>query len=73
MVRIQVPRRKMSQLLGFEVEEVENGAVDLFQVIAKHLTGVDYSLLEVTGEAQLRARRAFGRGLPQPVAAFPKI
>jgi hypothetical protein len=51
MVRIHVPRRKMSQLLGFEVEEVENGAVDLFQVIAKHLTGVDYSLLEVTGEA----------------------
>ena len=68
-----VPRRKMSQVLGFEVEEVENGAVDVFQVIAKHLTRVGCSLLEVTGEVQLRARRAFSRGLLQPVAAFPKI
>ena len=56
MERMYVPRRKMSQLLGFEVEEVENGAVDVFQVIAKHLTRVGCSLLEVTGEVQLRAR-----------------
>jgi hypothetical protein len=29
----------MSQLLGFEVEDVENGAVDVSQVIAKCVTG----------------------------------
>jgi hypothetical protein len=39
MERMHVPRRKMSQLLGFEVEEVENGAVDVSQVIAKCVTG----------------------------------
>ena len=67
---MHVPWRKMSQLLGFEVEEVENGAVDVSQVIAKCVTGVDCSLLKVTGEVRLCAQRPPGpdcfRWLPLP-------
>ena len=48
---MHVPRREMSQVLGFEVEEVENGAVDVSQVIAKCVTGMGCSLLAVTGRS----------------------
>ena len=58
MERMHVPRREMNQVLGLEVEEVENGALDVSQVIAKYVTGVGCSLLEVTGEVQLCAQRA---------------
>ena len=55
---MHVPRREMSQVLGFEVEEVENGAVDVSQVIAKCVTGMGCSLLAVTGRSLVvRARR----------------
>jgi hypothetical protein len=50
----------MSLVLGLEVEEVENGGLDVSQVIAKHVTGVGCSLLEVTGEVQLCAQVAPG-------------
>jgi hypothetical protein len=58
MKRMHVPRREMSQVLGFEVEEVETGAVDVSQVIVKCVTGIGCSLLAVTGEVQLCAQRA---------------
>ena len=58
MERMHVPRRKMSQLLGFEVEEVENGAVDVSQVIAKCVTGVGCSLSGGNGRSPIvRATR----------------
>jgi hypothetical protein len=52
-----------------------DGAVDVSQVIAKCVTGVGCSLLEVTGEVQLCAQRATGldcfRLLPLPPPNFP--
>ena len=74
MERMHVPRREMNQVLGLEVEEVENGALDASQVIAKYVTGVGCSLLEVTGEVQLCAQVASGlcfRLLPLPSPKFP--
>jgi len=58
MERMHVPRREMSQVLGFEVEEVENGAVDVSQVIAKCVTGMGCSLLAVNGPKSSCARKA---------------
>src|SRR4029077_1441256 len=50
----------MSQVMGLEVEEVENDAVDVSQVIAKCVSGVGCSLLKVTGEVQSSAQRPPG-------------
>src|SRR5947208_17048050 len=44
--------KKLGEILFFD------GAVDLSQVIAKCVTGVGCSLLEVTGEVQLCPQRA---------------
>jgi hypothetical protein len=64
----------MSQLLGFEIEVSRKWRRRCFSGDRETPDlGVGCSLLEVTGEVQLRARPASGRGLLQPVAAFPKI
>jgi hypothetical protein len=73
MERMHVPRREMNQVLGLEVEEVENGALDVSQVIVKYVTGVGCSLLEVTGEVQLCAQVASGLLLSLVAAPVPKI
>jgi hypothetical protein len=52
-----------------------DGAVDVSQVIAKRVTGVGCSLLQVTGEVQLCAQRASSldrfRLLPLPLPNGP--
>jgi hypothetical protein len=74
MERMHVPPARDELGIGIGVEEVENGAVDVSQVIAKCVTGVGCSLLELTGEVQLCAQRPPGpdcfRSLPLPPKKF---
>src|SRR5204863_9657930 len=61
--------RRLEEILFFY------GAVDVSQVIAKCVTGVGRSLLEVTGEVQLCAQRAASLNcfclLPLPLPNVP--
>src|SRR6267154_3797807 len=75
---IRKPRPKMS-CCGAPVSRENDflffdGAVDVSKVIAKRVTGIGCSLLEVTGEVQLCAQRTSGldgfRLLPLPSPNF---